>query len=355
MSTAVQDGDLTLTIGGQTISGWTETRVTRGIERATPDFDITMTDPGATGAAAAINTGAPCQISLGKDLVLSGWVDRVNIRITAKEHVLKVTGRGKCADLIDAAAEWPGGQIKGDNVLQVAQKLAKNAQPPIVVSAGVSNLGPAIPQLNLSLGETSWQIIDRLCRFAQLIAYEQPDGSLILTQAGTTQAASGFVQGQNILEGNVTFAQDQCFSEYDAFLMSVDTLSDVGEGGNQIGSAKDPNVKRNRKRFIIAETPSGGQNVAQARAVWESVRRAGQGLRIEVTADSWRDSAGKLWLPNTLAPVDMPAWKVPSAAYCIGEVSYLRGAHGTTAKVVLMPKGAFLPEPILLQPAMQDV
>jgi prophage tail gpP-like protein len=349
---------LTLTVGGQSITGWTETRVTRGIERCTGDFDIVMTDPGATGAAAAIATGAACQIKLGSDLVLSGWVDRVNVRITAREHTLRVTGRGKCEDLIDAAAQWPGGQITGANVLEVAQKLAGYFN--IKVAAGVSNLGPTIPQFNLTLGETPWQIIERLCRFAQLIAYEQPDGSLLLTQAGATTAASDFVQGLNILEADVTFAQDQCFGEYDCFLMSTETLSDVGEGGNQIGSATDPNVdpKRNRKRYIIAETPSGGQNVAQARAVWESVRRRGQATRIEVTVDSWRDGPeglGSLWLPNTLVAVDMPAWKVPAGSYCIGEVSYLRGAQGTTARVVLMPKEAFLPEPILLQPALPDV
>lgn len=355
MSAPIQDGDLVLTIGGQAISGWTETRVTRGIERCTGDFDIAMTDPAWTDGAAQINTGAACQIKLGADLVLSGWVDRVSVRITAREHTLRVTGRGRCEDLIDAAAEWPGGQITGANVLEVAQKLGANYNPPIAVSAGVSNLGPEIPKLNLMLGETPWQIIERLCRYAQLIAYEQPDGSLLLTQAGSTQAASGFVQGKNILEGNVTFSQDQCFSEYDAFLMVTDVLGDLGQGGNQIGSTKDPNVKRNRKRFIIAEATAGGQDIAQKRVIWESARRRGQGLRIEVTADSWRDASGALWLPNTLAPVDMPAWRVPAASYCIGEVSYLRGAQGTTAKVVLMPKEAFLPEPLLLLPALPEL
>ena len=52
------------------------------------------------------------------------YVDRLVPSFNAGQHALRVMGRSKCADLVDCDAEWPGGQITGSSVLEIARKLA---------------------------------------------------------------------------------------------------------------------------------------------------------------------------------------------------------------------------------------
>jgi hypothetical protein len=50
---------------------------------------------------------------------------------------------------------------------------------------------------------------------------------------------------------------------------------------------------------------------------------------------------------NHLAPVYLPAIKLtPSEPWLIGAITYLRDEQGQHADLVLMPKEAFLPEPV---------
>jgi prophage tail gpP-like protein len=347
--------DLTLTVNGQSISGWETVRVTRGIERCPSDWDIEMTEryPDETDEI-TVAPFDPCSIKIGNDLVVTGYVDRYIPSITATTHTVRITGRGKCQDLVDCSAEWPNGQITGSSALEIAKKLA--APYGIQVNATQVDVGPPIPQTNLIRGETGWEIIERICRFRGLLAYEMPDGSLFLTQTGTVSAASGFIQGQNVQQANIAYSGDQRFSIYKAFLQSMQLLSDAAppgviEGGDLLGIATDPGVPRHRQMDIIAQGGGlEGLDVCVRTATWEMNRRVGRGNALSLTTDSWRDSAGTLWTPNTLVPLSLPSLKLPQATWLIGSVTYKLDENGTTADLVIMPPGAFLPQPIVYLP-----
>lgn len=347
--------DLSLKVAGRQISGWTAVKVTAGIERCPRSFDIQLTErfPGESGSL-VVQPGDPCQVLLGADQVINGYIDRFIPSIAGNQHAIRIIGRGKCQDLVDCAAEWPNSQISGSSVLGIAQKLA---QPyGITVSADPTvDLGAPIPQFNIILTESAFEIIEKICRYRALLAYEGTDGNLVLSRVGTSKAASGFVQGENIQAASVTYAIDQRFSDYAAFLMSMDVLHDLGNGGNLLSTATDPNVKRHRKHVIIAEAGGGGADVTIQRVKWEAARRAGRAQAITLTTDSWRDGAGALWTPNTLVPVSIPVLKLQQKTYVVGEVTFKRDDKGTTADLLLMPPAAFVPEPVLLQPFPADV
>ncbi|VVP61919.1 hypothetical protein PS870_06478 [Pseudomonas fluorescens] len=341
--------DLTITAGGLDITGWTDIRVTRGIERLPSDFNIGMTELYAGEFDQLIlPPGAACQVRLGQDPVVTGYIDHYVPSISAGNHSIHVNGRSKCSDLIDCAAEWPGGQLSSQTVLGVAQKLA--AVYGISVAAGVNDL-PVLPQTNLMLGESAFDIIDRMARFSTVLAYDLPDGSLFLSQAGKRRAASGFVEGENVQQAYIDFSADQIYSDYKAYIQSVDTYTDLGQGGNQIHTVKDPNCKRHRALVIISEGGGLGNEVAIKRAEWEAARRFGRSRVVRLTTDSWRDSSGALWEPNTLVPVHLPRLKFSAESLLISSVTFLKNAYsGTTAELTLMPPEAFLPQPINLTP-----
>lgn len=344
---------LTLRIGGVDIRGWSEVRVTRGVERVPGDFEITMTErfPGDLNAVTVL-PGQPCQVLLGADVVITGYVDRFAPSISARGHQIRVSGRGACCDLVDCSAEWAGGQISGTNALDVAQKLAQPYGIRAALAAGVS-AGGNIPQFNLILGETAWEVIERVCRYRALLAYELADGSLLLNQVGTDSQSSGFALGQNVQAASVQYSMDQRYSDYVAFIQSVETFNDSAPGTvdpNQIVRIRDNTVPRHRQMDIIAEASAGGIDVAAVRAQWEMGRRWGRSFVCSLTTDSWRDSDGQLWQPNWLVDLDLPQLKLQRQRWVISEVSYQLGRAGTTAQLTMMPPAAFEPQPVLLQP-----
>lgn len=354
----METDDLTITLGDLDITGWTDVRVTRGIERLPSDFNLGMTElyPGELDKLVAV-PGASCRVRLGGDPVITGYVDHFVPSISAGAHSIQINGRSKCADLIDCAAEWPGGQISNQTVLGIAQRLASVYGPSIngvaegiPVTTDVTDL-PILPQTNLMLGESAFEIIDRMARFSAVLAYDLADGSLFLTRAGTRRAASGFAEGMNVQRAYIDFSANLIYSDYNAYIQSVDTYTDLGQAGNRLAPAKDINCKRHRMMVIISEGGGLGNDIAVKRAQWESARRFGRSKVIHVTTDSWRDSAGALWEPNTLVPVYLPRLKFQSEDMLIAEVTFLKNSYsGTTAELILMDPSAFLPQPINLTP-----
>lgn len=345
--------DLIIEVNGQKVQGWEKIRVTRSIERTPADFEITMTEryPGELEPM-IINAGDPCKVYLGADLVITGYVDRVGSLLTGTTHEVTVIGRSKSADLLDCSAEWPGSQIMGSSVVDIARKLCKPYGINVINRS--ANNGPVIPQFTLILGETVFSIIERMSSYSRFLVYDDTDGNLLIDRVNTTdQAASGFEEGVNVESARITRTMDNRYSQYVAFKISIDNFNDFSQtlalgDSNQLAITYDKGVPRYRRLVMIAEPVSGGRDLVVARALWESARRLGRSQSVHIRTDGWRDKAGKLYTPNTLAKVHIPTMKVVNEMLTISQVVYERDETGTHADVSLMPSVAFTPEPTLL-------
>jgi prophage tail gpP-like protein len=343
---------VSVTVNGQTITGWTDVRITRRAEGLPNDFEVGLTVQNPSDLSAVVAyAGQSCVLKIGEDAVITGFIDRDTNGGNATSHRLGLVGRGKCSDLVDCSAEYPRGQISGGTAIDIASKLAE-PYGITVYQAGQPIGLKAIPQFNLNYGETAQEIIDRVCTYDGLLYYEDAEGNLVLSLVGTETAQSGIVYGQNVQEWIVTNSMDQRFSDYTCSSLSIDTLEDLGGTSLLYFTAKDPNVPRHRTMYLVAESVSGSWALCQIRALWEAARRAGRGTAATATVDSWRDTGGTLWTPNTLVPVSLPGLRLPAATQlCIAEATYrfdLEG--GTRAEISVLPQAAFQPQPIVIQP-----
>jgi len=347
---------LTLIINNTAWQGWQRVAVARSMDTVPANFDIAVTEKYPYPSTRIdIKPGDPCQVKIGGDLVITGYVDRYSASLSAGEHQIRITGRSKSADLVDCSAfigdkGAPSYQIKGGTTLSIARALA---QPYGVEINSLAGEGKQIPQFNINLGETAWEIIDRITRYSAMVAYDMPDGSMVLAQAGSEKMASGFVQGVNIEQASVEYSMDQRFSEYEGFYVSaLAYFTDSGTNPPSRGViVTDPGVPRYRKHIIISEQSDNGNLLVTARTQWEKARRAGRSLAVTIVCDAWRDTAGALWAPNHQAPINLPALKAPDGTdWTIGAVTYTRDENGEHATVVLMPADAFKPEPTAFMP-----
>lgn len=343
--------DLTLVANGRQMKGWTGVRVTRGVERMPSDFDLLMTERFPRDwYEVEVNPGDTCQVLLGSDVVLTGYIDTYIPEIDGGRHQVRVAGRGKCEDLVDCSAEWQGGQISGSTVLGIAQKLAA---PYGITVTGAANVGNPVPQFNVNWGETAWEIIERLCRIAALLAYEDQNGNLVLAQVGSQTHASAIVEGQNVERAACIYSMAERYSDVVVRWLPVDTFADTGDQMKILGDFQDPFV-RHRLLYLIVETGDATGAIAKQRAAWEVARRFGRSAQLRVTVDSWRDGAGTLWQPNQLVPLSLSSMRIYDKSWAISEVTYRRDERGTHADLLIMDPSAFTPEPLLYMPLPRD-
>lgn len=352
------------TSNARSISGWTDVIVSRGIERCPSSFEVSYTEPYADVGDILAQPGDWVQVKLGGDLVLTGFVDRYMPSYNANQHTVRIAGRSKCQDLVDCAAFIDGGQLLNMTVDKIAAALCAPYGIGVSVAAG-TDVGAPIEQVNVLVGETSYSVLELLCRYRALLLYDTPDGNLELAAGGDINqsgpvaigarvASSGFTEGVNVASASLLLAMDGRFSRYDAAYQGLDTLRDIGDGGNIIAHTYDTTVPRFRYRSIISENVTGGVDVALQRAQWEKAYRLGRSFQVRLVTDSWRDAAGALYEPNVLVDIDLPSLKLSPRRWLISEVTYKKGPQGTSAELTIMPQQAFYQEPIILNPVGPD-
>lgn len=346
---------LSLTVGNQVLTGWQRVSVTRPLAAIPASFSIEATERYPNAPDINLKAGQPCTVKIGADLVLTGYVDRYVSSISPAQHTIRIEGRSKSQDLVDCSAiventsagseVKQGLQILNADAITIARKLAAPYNVEIRTSGDVK-LKP-LPQLNIMLGETAWEIIDRITRYSELIPYDLPDGSLMFATLGTESMASGFTMGENIEAADVMFSMDQRYSQYEGHTMAMMALgTDAGPNSPGVGEiVKDDEVPRFRKLYIISEQFDLDGPMAGRRAAWEKNRRWGQSFNFNVTCDAWRDAKGVLWTPNMLVPIKAPQLKLRDESWLIGTVTYLRDEGGQHAHLSLFPKEAFTVEP----------
>lgn len=338
-----------LTVGNKKIEGWDSVRVTRSIERFPSDFSLGLMDyyPG-TDEKQLVQEGQSCEVSIGHDRVLTGYVDSWEPAITRARHEVQASGRSKCQDLVDCSAEWPNNVINRSNALSIASRLASWYD--IKVFCDADDL-VSVPQFTINWGESPQQIIERITRWSALLYYDLPDGNLLLTRVGTRRAASGVAEGENIEQAHYRADMSERFSDYVGVSMGISAIagfsSDTAYDPVTLATARDPEAAkmRYRKHIVIVESTLMASKQAQRAIDWEMNRRYGRSRQLSVTVDSWRDSAGKLWEPNTLIPVNIPTLRLADTELLIADVTYTRDSDGTHARLTLMPPEAFAVQP----------
>ena len=345
--------EVRLVVNGGSKTGWQRVVIVRGIELMPSTFTVQVTDRYAGDSQQVdMKAGDTCQVYIGSDLVLTGRIDRVRRKIGRQGNIIQIVGRSNCRELVDCSVDpkqVSGLQISQDTVLAISKKLAGIYGIKVQALGGVGDT--VIPQFNLNIGERAFPIIEGMARWAQLLVYDEVDGTLNLAPVAVGTMASGFTEGVNIEEADGEEGMDQRYSDYEVYVSSTYSLTDVSPNVPDLVLVKDESVTQFRKLIIINESHQLDPSVSQKRGEWERSRRYGRSNVVRLTIDSWRDSAGTLWQVNHLADVDLPHLKVTGVQWLIAQVAFRRDETGTHADLVLMPKEGFMPQPIVLVPS----
>lgn len=336
---------VTLTVDGMDYGGWKDVSIGVGVERQARDFDLSITWrwPGSTDQVRPVRHGSRCEVRIGRDLVVTGWVDSSPIRYTKSEASMQIRGRSLTGDLVDCCPDDKPGQWKGQRIEQVVRSLVGPYGIKVVNEGRDSTM---IPNHTVKPGETIFESIDRLLTVSRLFSTDDGQGRLVMARPGSAgRAVDRLVLGENILEGDASLDFSRVFSEYVAKGQRAEADDeDPADASEVVGSSVDDRIGR-RRRLVINEAGQVTKDLAQWRADWEREHRISKALETTYKVRGWRQTNGALWIPNQIVRVVDPVIGF-DRDMLIAEVTYSRSRGGGTVAVMkVAPPDGFEPEP----------
>lgn len=332
-----------LTVDGLDYSGWKSVEITAGLEDQARSFNLSITWkwPGQLQLL-PIKQGAKCQVRIGDDLVLTGWVFATPISYDDKQITTSISGRSLTADLVDCAAINKPGQWNNQSVLAIVSALARPYG--IKVRSQIPE-GAKLSDHTIEPGETAFESIDRLLTLFRVFSTDDAKGMAVLAKPGSEVRAFDVLEvGKNILTGDAPLDFSAVFSEYRVLGQKSGTDDEFGEQAAEVSAVvTDPRVARKRV-MIIPESGQMTNELAQARANWERGSRMGKALTTTYTVQGWRQSNGALWRHNSLVRVIDPVIGF-DRVMLIARVTYTLSESGMITRMEIGPPDGFEPEP----------
>lgn len=335
--------ELILQTNGQAYGGWKSIRVHLGMEEASSNFDIAVTELWPEQKTAReINAGDECVVKFGNETLITGYTDSVSVSYDNNNHGISVRGRDKTADLVDCSAIHKTGEWRNVKLEQIAKDLC--APFGIQVKTDVDT-GAAFKSWAIEPGESVFTCIDRAAKHRGVLLTTDGTGVLIITSASKKSLGITLQRGVNILSANAEDNAEQRFSEY---IVKGQAAGDDDTNGeavtSQKASSKDSGVKRYRPMIIVSED-QGDISSFKKRASFEASVRAGRARTASITVQGFTHAKG-LWRPNQLVTVRDP-WLKLSCDLLISEVDFTLDESGsrTELKLALPEAYTLLPVP----------
>lgn len=337
----IDDAVVVSTINGTVFNGWKSVSITKNIDTMAHGFSMEIFDSFLPLKKNwPLKPGVKVKISIGKERVITGFIDVLDIGFDATSRTFTVSGRSAPSDLIDCSHV---GDTEFTNIS--LEELAKQLVAPFGLKVFLSVVPETIDKFAIKPGETVFEALDRAARLQGFFWISTRGGNIRLTRAARVRAFSQIAQGFNLTGASLSIDNSARFSEY--------SVKGQSAGGDEIpgltaaqpeGSAKDGGITRFRPLLIIAE---GAVDTAKAtkRAQWEMSNRIAQGFQVSATVDSWLQEDGSLWGINQLVRFNSQFIGVKSNLLIAGIEQTKSFSGGTSTNFTLVPKNSFDPQP----------
>lgn len=343
--------EVVLRAGGYKMAGWTSVRVERGLEQQAGAFELELSAaPTEQRERPPVRPGQACQVELGGERVITGYVDDVEPRYSADEHQITARGRDKTGDLIDCSVDLGVGEneIRGRTIEQIARRLVAPYGIEVVTEV---DPGGRIPLVEILPEQTVMAVLQELSGYAGVLLSSDAYGRLVITHAGAAGDGGVLERGRNILKGSARHSLQKRYSKY---VVQAQTMEEefLSEGGQRKATAEDPAVPR--YRLLLQDVDTSTQERLQRRVEWERNHRAGNAERAQVTVQGWRADDGAIWRPNRRVTLRDDWLGFPDSELLIANVALVRDKRGTRTELTLVRPGALEPRPAAPMPESGD-
>ena len=294
--------EVEITSNGLIYGGWKSATITRSIETLCGAFSLSVSDTWDEASSWTLREGDPAEIKIDGQIVITGFIDKRAVSISATSHSVTIEGRDAAADLVDTPVRLTAWEYLKVKPSQILDAVAEYFQISVLPAEGVTLPDSTIDKFSINPGETGFAVIDRFARLFGVLPVSDGKGAIRLIRPGVTRAPVSLEEGRNIKEAKASYDQKSRFYSY-TVLGQQRGSEKVRKNANQVeGVAFDLNMSRRNRTMILQSENAITPEQATARAQWESDVRAARAERVSVTVQGWTEG-GYLWTPGELVPV----------------------------------------------------
>ncbi|ECI4313415.1 phage tail protein [Salmonella enterica subsp. salamae] len=367
---------ITLLLAGGARSDWQRYRIDSDFLKPADAWSLSLGLPGNVFPAQAVR-GAPVQLQVGGETVLTGRIDSVQRRIARQgQMTLTLNGRDNAAILVDCAAP-----IFSARQLSLDAAIATIVKPLGVKRIRIQADGMTRhDSIHTEPGERAWDALVRVAAGRGLWPWCDPDGTLVIGGPDYTRPpVATLVLKPSTGEVNVLSLEDTssingCYSELTVLAQShasqadnlaVPDLSDTpapgqnadetgndsdddcgcGESGHYSRSRtiKDPDVPYYRPQVLVVGDVDNPEQVQfRARKAMADAHLSGYDLQIDVPGH--RTPGGQLWTPGQRIHVISEPHDIDDTYFLMGR-SFSGGRQGgQTTTLRLKEDGIWIPD-----------
>lgn len=207
-----QDNDPVLIVNGKTYSGWHAITFERAIDRIVSTATLTLyVNPQLQVQPWPIDRWMPARLRIGADTVLVGYIEQVHTQFSEHGHTMTISVCSNTQDLVDCSPDIPSGQFRGYTLAAICTAISQPFGIEVVTNG---HTGQVFPNATLQRGETAFSFMERFARLSGVLLTDDQFGRVVLTQAGTSRAATQLAQGMNILAAGAKMSADKRYSVY---------------------------------------------------------------------------------------------------------------------------------------------
>lgn len=329
-----------LVINDKMYGGWLDVSVSISIENLAGSFTLSLTDRW-TGQdeQVVIRPTDSCVVLINDTVVITGYVDAVNLTLDGSNHTITITGRDKTADLIDCSIINGTGQYKNLNLQQIATRICEPFGIEVVATV---NTGAIFTTFNVEQGSTAYESLQKLCSARQCLAMSDGSGNLLITRTGEIDASTPIVEGINMKSGTAAYDNSLRYNKYivKGQLQGLDD-GDVETTAGNMATSTDDGIARYRPLVVVADGQANSAD-CQKRADWERNTRKGRSRRYSVVTSSWLQAlGGELWQLNQLVTLQSQALGVFDKLLIVG-ITFSLDTSGELTTLELTSPDAYM-------------
>lgn len=260
--------------------------------------------------------GEACKIFVDGVLQVTGFIEKVDVSTSDKDHSITMSGRDRTADIVDSTIG-----------------AMSDLRAPITLSgicrAVIAHIGSDVQVFNDELpeqafneaedlaapepGTNAFEFLQKFARKRAVLLTSDANGNMIITKSSGLRVAARIVNRVRSEENNVTtfsvgYDLTGLFRLYEAVgQMNPITLNkagdtDLGALSAQGGGVSDLDVRAGRQFVFVPENPGANEQMKE-RATWEANVRRARSRTYGCTVHGFRNETGDLWTTNRLVKV----------------------------------------------------
>lgn len=214
---AAKDIDLdkvSVIIGGKVHSDWSSYSVDSDLLIPADAWSMRLGLPDGVFPA-DVKRGVTVQVRVGKDVVMTGRVDRVRRHIGKDQATISIMGRDGAAVLVDCASQvFTGLQMSLEDVIARVVRPLGITNIELHAESSIRN-----DKVSVEPGERAWETLLRACAGRGLWPWFRPDGTLVIGGPDYTAAPVATLimrrdgKGNNLISLDEESSEERSYSE----------------------------------------------------------------------------------------------------------------------------------------------